>query len=100
MVWGMMSHRVLSELHIVPQKQTINRAYYRNEILKKTCLNAIARKAKKGSVIERSMLEACQNFCLCRMVPPHTQPMPRSSDVQRSSLGYGRKGSGQLTPPT
>ena len=24
MVWGMMSHRALSELHIIPQKQSVN----------------------------------------------------------------------------
>ncbi|KAI6652929.1 hypothetical protein LOD99_4006 [Oopsacas minuta] len=35
---------------------------FRNEILKKTCLDAIARKAKKGSVIERSMLENMSEF--------------------------------------
>ena len=32
-VWGMMSHRALSELHIIPPKQTINGAYYRDNIL-------------------------------------------------------------------
>ncbi|KAI6659912.1 hypothetical protein LOD99_14252 [Oopsacas minuta] len=36
MVWGMVSYRVLSELHIVPPKQTVNGGYYRNEILKKS----------------------------------------------------------------
>ncbi|KAI6652961.1 hypothetical protein LOD99_4038 [Oopsacas minuta] len=47
--------------HCTP-KQTVNGAYYRNEILKKTCLDAIAREAKKGSVIERSMLENMSEF--------------------------------------
>ena len=32
-VWGMMSHRALSELHIILPKQTINGAYYRDNIL-------------------------------------------------------------------
>ena len=39
MVWGMMSHRALSDLHIVPQRQSVNGAYYRDEMLGKTCLD-------------------------------------------------------------
>ena len=42
-VWGMMSHLALSELHIVPQGQSINAAYYRNEILAKTCIDVLNR---------------------------------------------------------
>ena len=33
----MMSHRALSELHIIPQKQSVNAAYYRDDILGVTC---------------------------------------------------------------
>ncbi|KAI6658778.1 hypothetical protein LOD99_15103 [Oopsacas minuta] len=63
----------MSELHIVPQKQTVNGAYYTNEILKKTCLDAIARKAKKGSIIERSMLENMSEFLFMQDgAPAHT----------------------------
>ena len=56
MVWGMMSHRVLSELHIIPQKQSVNAAYYRDDILGVTCLNAVSRSFATGSIMERSML--------------------------------------------
>ena len=54
-VWGMMSYRALSQLHIVPPKQTINGAYYRENILEETFTNAISRNAANGSVLERSM---------------------------------------------
>ena len=56
MVWGMMSHRALSELHIIPQKQSVNAAYYRDDILGVTCLNAVSRYSATGSIMERSML--------------------------------------------
>ena len=62
MVWGMMSHRALSQLHIVPQKQTINGAYYRDNILAKTCLDAIKRTKKNGPVTERKMLVNMSDF--------------------------------------
>ena len=34
-VWGMMSHRALSQLHVVPSKVVINGDYYRENILVK-----------------------------------------------------------------
>ena len=36
-VWGTMSHQALSDLHVLPQGQTINGAYYRENILANTC---------------------------------------------------------------
>ena len=63
MVWGMMSHRALSDLHIVPQRQSVNGAYYRDEMLGKTCLDAISRSAQTGSITERTMLRKMSN-CL------------------------------------
>ena len=56
-VWGMMSHQALSELHIIPQKQNVNGEYYREKILKETCLDAIGRTANSGTILERSMIE-------------------------------------------
>ncbi|KAI6650120.1 hypothetical protein LOD99_6202 [Oopsacas minuta] len=100
MVWRMMSHRTLSELHIVAQKQTVNGTYYRSETLKKTCLDAIARRSKKGSVIERSMLENMSEFLFMQDgAPAHTANVTQQW-CSVKSLGFGRKGSGQLTPPT
>ena len=54
-VWGMMSHQALSQLHIVPQKQTITGAYYRDNILENACIEALNRKAETGSVLVRAM---------------------------------------------
>ena len=52
MVWGMMSHRALSELHIIPQKQSVNAAYYRDNILGVTCLDDNNRSSKTGSIVD------------------------------------------------
>ena len=55
-VWGMMSHQAISDLHIVPPKQTINGCYYRDCILEKTCKDAIDRHSENGSILDRPML--------------------------------------------
>ena len=73
MVWGMMSHSAVSELHIVPQKQTVNGAYYRDHILKRTCVDAIRRKRKTGGICERAMLQNMSNFLFMQDgAPAHT----------------------------
>ena len=55
MVWGMIPHRALSDLHIIPQGQTTNAAYYCTNILDTTCKNAVSRKRKTGSTLQRAM---------------------------------------------
>ena len=55
-VWGMMSYRAVSELHVVPQKVTVTGEYYRENILKNECRRAITRKAKTGTILERSLV--------------------------------------------
>ena len=73
MVWGMMSHRALSELHIIPQKQSVDAAYYRDNILGVTCLDAISRSSKTGSIVERSMLLNMSDFLFMQDgAPAHT----------------------------
>lgn len=56
MVWGGMSAQGLTELHVVPQKQTVNTDYYVSEILTKTLLPALQRSSRNGSVLERKMV--------------------------------------------
>ena len=69
----MMSHCAVSDLHIVPQKQTVNAAYYRNNILEKTCLDAIKRKRKTGNITERAMLKNMSNYLFMQDgAPAHT----------------------------
>ncbi|KAI6655661.1 hypothetical protein LOD99_1801 [Oopsacas minuta] len=51
-----MSYQAVSELHIIPPKQNINAAYYMDEILAKTCKDAIKRKRKTGNIFQKRML--------------------------------------------
>ena len=44
-VCGTMSHQALLELHIIPLKQNVNEEYYREKMLKETCMDAIRRTA-------------------------------------------------------
>ena len=57
MVWGMMSFRAISKLHFIPPKQTVNTAYYIDEILAKSCLETLHRTRENGSVWDRKMLK-------------------------------------------
>ena len=52
-----MSHQALSELHNIPPKQTVNASYYVSGILAKTCKEALKRKRKTGTILQRRMLE-------------------------------------------
>ena len=56
MVWGMMSYRGLSDLHIIPRGQTVTADYYVEGILSKTATSAMARKEKKGPPTEAKLL--------------------------------------------
>ena len=57
MVWGMMSHQALSQLHFVEDKQMVNSSYYVDEVLRKTCMSALKRKQKIGSILKVQMLK-------------------------------------------
>ena len=70
-----MSHQVLSELHIIPNGQSINAAYYKTEALEKTCMAAVNRVPNNGSILERPMLENMSNFIFMQEGAPHTPPM-------------------------
>lgn len=56
MVWGMMSYRGLSDLHIIPRGQTVTANYYVEEILSKTATSAMTRKENKGPPTEAKLL--------------------------------------------
>ena len=73
MVWGMMSYRALSELHVVPQKQSVNSEYYISEILSKTCADALNRRAARGNVLQRRLLPDMSTAVLMQDgAPAHT----------------------------
>ncbi|KAI6658756.1 hypothetical protein LOD99_15079 [Oopsacas minuta] len=68
-----MSHQALSELHIIPQRETVNGDYYRTKILAGTCKDAIHRRAKNGSVLERSMTSEMSGIIFMQDgAPAHT----------------------------
>ena len=71
-VWGIMSHRALSELHIIPQRQTVNGEYYRTNILAGTCKDAINKRAENGSVLVRSTSEMSEIIFMQDGAPAHT----------------------------
>ena len=78
-VWGMMSHRALSELHIIPQKQNVIGEYYREKILKGTCMDAIRRTANSGTILERSMIEKMSESILMQDgAPAHTAKLTQA----------------------
>ena len=53
MVWGAMTSTCLSELHIVPQKTSIDAVYYQENILEKNLLPMMSRTATTGDLTER-----------------------------------------------
>ena len=56
MVWVMMSHQGLSELHVIPPKTKVDTKYYVENIFEESCLPAINRTPSDGSVLERRMV--------------------------------------------
>ncbi|XP_043229039.1 uncharacterized protein LOC122385098 [Amphibalanus amphitrite] len=48
LVWGMMSFRGLSDLHIVPRGQTVTADYYVEEVMKGTAASAMRRRKENG----------------------------------------------------
>ena len=91
MVWGGMSAQGLTELHVVPQNQTVNTEYYVSEILTKTLLPALHRSSRNGSVLERKMVPGMSvPIFMQDGAPAHTSK--RSQEWCRSNLpGFWEK---------
>ena len=72
-VWGMMGHQALSELHFVEPKQIVNTSYYVEEILSKTCAFAMNRKRKTASILKVQMLKNMSKYIFLQDgAPAHT----------------------------
>ena len=56
MVWGGMSAQALTELHVVPQRQSVDAKYYAREILENSLLPSLARTASTSSVLKKKMV--------------------------------------------
>ncbi|KAI6651322.1 hypothetical protein LOD99_5288 [Oopsacas minuta] len=66
MLWGMMSHLGLSELHLISPRQSLNADYYINEILEKCCLPTYKRKRIRGPLTQRKLYRKMSDTFLCR----------------------------------
>ena len=51
-------HQTLCELHVIPPKTKIDTTFYVENVVKKSCFNAINRTPSKASVIQRRMVAA------------------------------------------
>lgn len=56
MVWGAMSAQALTELHVVPQGQSVDSEYYVTEILEKSLLPSLNRNASTGTLLQKKMV--------------------------------------------
>jgi hypothetical protein len=73
MVWGMFSHQAVSDLHFIPPGATVNKDYYREEILAKTALDAMSRSRNRGPITERKMMaDTSKAIFMQDSAPPHT----------------------------
>ena len=66
MAWAMMSHRVLSDLHIFPRGQTVTAEYYVEDVLRKTATLAMNRKRQKGPPTGQTSLKGVWGYLSAR----------------------------------
>ena len=79
MVWGMMNFRAISKLHFIAPKQTVNTAYYIDEILSKSCLDTLNRTKNYGSIMERKMVQNMSKAVFMQDgAPAHTSKKTQS----------------------
>lgn len=76
MVWGCMSYRALSDLHIVEDKQTVNAAYYVDNILQGCLMPTLKRTRENGGVLERKLIPRSSKIIFQQDgAPAHTAAM-------------------------
>ena len=79
---GIMTHRVMSLLQLVPQKTVINGDYYRMSILTKESLDAINRTAQEGGVLQRSLVaDTSQVAFMQDEFSSHTTDNPKEAAI-------------------
>ena len=98
MVWGAMSANAVSELHILPQKCTVNAKYYVDNILAGPCKSAFARRRSKGTILERKLCENMSNAIFQQDgAPAHTSKSPGMVSIESSWLLGERSMARQLS---
>ena len=91
MVWGMTSHRALSELHIIPQKQSVNATIYWVSLV----LMPLIVLAQQEVYWRDRCCQTCPIFYSCRMELQHIRRKLLRSGVETIFPAIGRKVSGQ-----
>ena len=100
MAWGVMSHRGLSDLHIIPQGQTVTSHYYVEVILKQSLTSvtssSLLRTRDSGAILERKLLpERSQAIFQQDGAPAHTSK--RSQEWLKNNMpGFWTK---EVWPP-
>ena len=96
MVWGVMSYRALSHLHIIPKGQTVTSEYYVEVILKQSLASTMLRTGDSGTILERELLpERSKAIFQQDGAPPHTSK--RSQEWLKSNMpGFWTK---DIWPP-
>ena len=92
MVWGMMSSSGLSELHIIPSKQSVNADYYISEVLEKCCLPALKRKKTRGPLTERRMCPLMSEAIFMQDGAPARNAIKTQTWLSQHIPGYWEKG--------
>ena len=96
MVWGVMSYRALSHLHIIPKGQTVTSEYYVEVILKQSLASTMLRTGDSGTILERELLpERSKAIFQQDGAPAHTSK--RSQEWLKSNMpGFWTK---DIWPP-
>ena len=90
-----MSHQALSELYILPPKQTLDASYYVSEILAKTCKDALKRKWKQRLFFKGEYSQTRLKPDWSKVVPQLTERNLLKNGVGHTYKTSGIKKSGQ-----
>ena len=98
---GATASQSLSELHGVPQKQSVDSEYYVTEILEKSLLPGLSRAAITGSVQERKIVPelSTANFQQDG-APAHSSKEAQDCNARGTCLAYRLRTPGQATHRT
>ena len=93
-----MSYRGLSDLHIIPQGQTVTSEYYVEVILKQSLTSSLLRTRDSGTILERKLLpERSQAIFQQDGAPAHTSKRSRVVEKQCAMFLDKRNMASELT---
>ena len=70
-VWGAMSAKGLSELHVMPQSLRLNAESYQRDLLEAHLKPVLSRKSQTGDLTSRKLVENMSDFVFNMMVLQH-----------------------------